>query len=68
MTHDTEPGGLVTPEPDDRTLRLNEAAIGDVRREVASAVDGIDQALARLREVLDTRLPELRQPEEGGTP
>lgn len=54
---------------EDRTLRLNEAAIGAVRREVASAVQDIDRALARLREVLDTRLPELRRdPEEGSPP
>jgi hypothetical protein len=58
-------------EPNDRILRVNEAAIGDVRRQVASAVSEIDRALTRLREVLDTRLPELRRPdspdfEEGG--
>lgn len=49
---------------DDRTLRLNEAAIIDVRREVASAVQDIDRALVRLREVLDTRLPELRHDDD----
>lgn len=46
--------------PDDRTLRVNEEAISGVRREVASAVLDIDRALIRLREVLDTKLPELR--------
>lgn len=54
---------------DDRTLRLNEAAIGDVRREVSAAVSEIDGALDRLREVLDSRLGELRLPDnpiEGG--
>lgn len=57
----------IPPDPVvDRELRRNEVAIIDVRREVAAAVNDIDAALARLREVLDTRLPELRQPEEGG--
>lgn len=54
---------------DDRTLRLNEAAIGDVRSEVSAAVSEIDGALDRLREVLDSRLGELRLPDnpiEGG--
>lgn len=55
----------------DRTLRLNEVAIVDVRRDVAAAVKDIDRALTLLREVLDTRLPELRAPgsdDEGERP
>jgi hypothetical protein len=57
-----------TKAQDDRTLRRNEVAIVDVRSEVASAVEEIDRALDRLREVLTTRLPELRLPEEGPRP
>lgn len=48
------------PVADDRILNLNEMAISNVRREVAAAVADIDQALDRLRQVLDTRLPDLR--------
>lgn len=59
------PEALVDKAPgDDRTLRGNEDAIGDLRRQVAAAVEDIARAAARLREVLDTRLPELRQDDQ----
>lgn len=62
MTDDAEDDVEAPAVANDRVLNINEAAISTVRAEVADAVNDIDRALLRLRQVLDERLPELRLP------